>query len=88
MSNHNHHKNNTQSVVMVVVKPHKEFKPMNKNTIAKVVSSDAAKSAKIRELHAKGMKTGEIAKVLGIRYQFARNVIVREAEKVAKNAAK
>lgn len=33
------------------------------------------KSKSIRELAAGGMKTGDIAKSLGIRYQFARNVL-------------
>jgi hypothetical protein len=34
-----------------------------------------SKSEKIRRLHDQGMKIAEIAKLLGIRYQFAYNVV-------------
>ena len=34
-----------------------------------------SKSSKIRELSASGKKNGEIAKILGIRYQFVYNVL-------------
>lgn len=37
-------------------------------------STTTTVSSKIRELTAKGMKRGEIAKQLGIRYQHVRNV--------------
>ena len=42
-------------------------------------------SAKIRALHAKGYKTGEIARHLQIIYQFARNVINRPLKRAAKS---
>lgn len=40
------------------------------------------KSQKIRHLHSLGYKTGEIAKLLEIRYQHARNVIITPVKKV------
>lgn len=39
-----------------------------------VVDSTNSKSAKIRALLASGMKRGDVAKTLGIRYQHVRNV--------------
>lgn len=41
---------------------------------AAIVSSSATKSDKIRQLLASGMKRGEVAKTLNIRYQHVRNV--------------
>lgn len=40
----------------------------------KIVDSSATKSDKIRQLLASGMKRGEVAKLLNIRYQHVRNV--------------
>lgn len=37
----------------------------------------ATKSARIRYLASKGMKTGDIAKLMGIRYQHVRNTLQR-----------
>lgn len=37
-----------------------------------------SKSAKIRELAAQGLPKGEIAKIVGIRYQFVYNVLKNE----------
>jgi hypothetical protein len=39
-----------------------------------ILEGTASKSDKIRKLLASGMKRGEVAKVLGIRYQHVRNV--------------
>lgn len=39
------------------------------------------KSAVIRYLNAEGMKRGEIAKLLGIRYQHVRNVLITPVKK-------
>lgn len=39
------------------------------------------KSAKIRYLHSKGMKRGDIAKQLDIRYQHVRNVLITPLKK-------
>jgi len=39
-----------------------------------IVDSSVTKSEKIRALLATGMKRGEVAKLLGIRYQHVRNV--------------
>lgn len=40
-----------------------------------------SKSEQIRQLAAQGKKVGEIAKLLGIRYQFAYNVLKRASKK-------
>lgn len=60
----------------------------------KVATTDAAldkklaafpsKSARIRFLAAEGMSTADIARKLGIRYQFARNVLVTKLTGPAK----
>lgn len=39
------------------------------------------KSAVIRYLHSEGMKRGEIAKLLNIRYQHVRNVLITPVKK-------
>lgn len=39
-----------------------------------IVDSSATKSDKIRQLLGTGMKRGDVAKTLGIRYQHVRNV--------------
>ena len=40
-----------------------------------------SKSEQIRQLAAQGKKVGEIAKLLGVRYQFAYNVLKRASKK-------
>jgi hypothetical protein len=47
------------------------------------LDSLTTKSAKIRFLDSKGMKRGDIAKKLGIRYQHVRNVLVTPIKKTA-----
>lgn len=42
-----------------------------------IVKSDTSKSAKIRALAEQGMPRADIARVLGIKYQFVRNVLVQ-----------
>lgn len=42
-----------------------------------------SKSARIRHLSAMGKKRGEIAKILGIRYQHVRNVLITPVKKVS-----
>jgi len=39
------------------------------------------KSAVIRHLTSKGMKRGEVAKLLNIKYQFVRNVLMQQPKK-------
>jgi hypothetical protein len=39
-------------------------------------------SARIRYLDSQGLKRGEIAKALGIRYQWVRNVLITPLKKV------
>ena len=55
------------------------------NTNVKIAEVDLSnctnKSEKIRYLHSLGYKTGEIAKLLDIRYQHARNVIITPVKK-------
>ena len=48
-----------------------------------VVEGDATKSDKIRELNRLGLRTADIARSLDIRYQFARNVLQRDAQRAA-----
>lgn len=45
------------------------------------------KSAKIRALYAAGHSRSDIARFLGVRYQFVRNVLVQGEEKAAKGEA-
>ncbi len=46
------------------------------------------KSEMIRKLNAEGKSRGQIAKILGIRYQFVRNVLENEKLKAHKNQLK
>jgi AbrB family looped-hinge helix DNA binding protein len=46
-----------------------------------------SKSAKIRALNARGMARAEIARLLGIRYQFVRNVLIAESARKAERKA-
>jgi len=48
-----------------------------------ILESSGSKSAKIRGLLATGMKRGAVAKALGIRYQFVRNVEITPVKKTA-----
>lgn len=49
---------------------------------AELIQEYGNKSKAIRALSASGHKTAEIAKMLGIRYQFVRNVLVTPIKKV------
>ena len=51
--------------------------------VRRVLGRDATKSDKIRALNRLGMRTADIARSLGIRYQFARNVLVRDEQRAA-----
>jgi len=53
-----------------------------------VASGNMAKSEAIRQLRDLGVSRWDTSKVLGIKYQFVRNVLVRDAEVTAKRAAK
>jgi hypothetical protein len=59
-----------------------------KAVIRDVESGTISKSEGIRVLDKLGVSRWNVSKVLGIRYQFVRNVLVREAEVMAKRAAK
>jgi hypothetical protein len=52
-----------------------------------IVASSASKSDKMRQLLAAGMTRGQVAKVLGVRYQFVRNVELRAEAKAVKLAS-
>ena len=45
------------------------------------LASLTTKSAQIRFLHAQGLSRGQIAKALGIRYQWVRNVLITPLKK-------
>lgn len=55
-----------------------------KAELLNLVSELGTKSAKIRKLAASGVTTGEIAKVLDIRYQHVRNVLTTQLKKGAR----
>lgn len=55
-----------------------------KNQLLERVEGLSTKSAKIRLLAADGVTTGEIAKVLDIRYQHVRNVLTTQLKKGAR----
>lgn len=46
-----------------------------------------SKSAKMRAYKAAGAETGQIARHMGVKYQFVRNVLVAEKGKLAKAAS-
>ena len=55
-----------------------------KNQLLERVEGLSTKSAKIRLLAADGVTTGEIAKVLDIRYQHVRNILTTQLKKGAR----
>ncbi|MBY0531817.1 MAG: AbrB/MazE/SpoVT family DNA-binding domain-containing protein [Xanthobacteraceae bacterium] len=60
---------------------------MVSSSVRKVVEAEISKSAKIRELAALGVKTADIARMLDIRYQHARNVLVAKTKKAGTSGA-
>jgi c-di-AMP phosphodiesterase-like protein len=50
---------------------------------AAYVRKCGSKSAAIRKLHADGRSRGDIAKLLGLRYQHVRNVLITPVKKAA-----
>jgi DNA invertase Pin-like site-specific DNA recombinase len=82
MNNNNTHTNNTQSVVREGCSKEVIVTKINKS-VQVIINSEVSTSQKIRDLAKKGVTRGEIAKLLGIRYQFVRNVLERE---IAKNS--
>ncbi|MBC8267348.1 MAG: AbrB/MazE/SpoVT family DNA-binding domain-containing protein [Rhodospirillaceae bacterium] len=52
-----------------------------RRAMEEVVTSLESKSSKMRALNEEGYSRSEIAKFLDVRYQFVRNVLVREEEK-------
>lgn len=54
----------------------------SKHNVEELYKKLQTKSAVIRYLAADGLKRGEIAKLLGIRYQHVRNVLITPVKKV------
>lgn len=54
---------------------------MKNNNENQIDQTTKSKSQLIREMNSKGTKPSEIAKALGIRYQFVNNVLTRDRDK-------
>lgn len=54
----------------------KKTAPKIKSDMQKVLNGMPSKSAKIRYLAVKGFSRGDIARILDIRYQHVRNVLI------------
>lgn len=57
------------------------YKTMTNKEKMTIVNSEATKSAKMKALYNGGVEIGEIAKLLGVRYNFVYNVISNDAMK-------
>ena len=55
---------------------------MTPGDLARAVRELPTTAAKIRALAAKGQSRADIARILGIRYQHVRNVLLRDEEKM------
>lgn len=60
---------------------------MTAENLPEIIANLPSKSAKIRALNARGMARAEIARLLGIRYQFVRNVLIAESARKAERKA-
>jgi hypothetical protein len=56
-------------------------------SVATIPATLTTKSGQIRWLASQGMKRGEIAKLLGLRYQHVRNVLIQPLKKEVATAA-
>ena len=54
---------------------------MKKEEISKIVDGEGSKSSKMLVLYNGGMEIGEIAKVMGTRYNFVYNVVSNDCRK-------
>lgn len=54
---------------------------MTKAEISKVVDGEGSKSSKMITLYGAGLEIGEIAKLMGTRYNFVYNVVSNECRK-------
>lgn len=77
-------KSNTQKKVQAIEVTPESAAADRKNQLLERVEGLSTKSAKIRLLAADGVTTGEIAKVLDIRYQHVRNVLTTQLKKGAR----
>lgn len=57
----------------------KKFAPTKEQK--SIVSNDGSKSSKIRALAEQGVARADIARLLGIKYQFVRNVLEQQSNK-------
>ena len=55
----------------------------HKSAIDRIVHSDATKSDRIRKLDELGLARADVARALGVRYQFVRNVLVDDERRRA-----
>lgn len=54
---------------------------MTKEAIRKVIEGEGSKSAKMLSLYNSGMEIGDIAKAMGVRYNFVYNVVSNDCRK-------
>ena len=54
---------------------------MTKETMNKVLNAEGSKSSKMVKLYNEGVEIGEIAKLMGVRYNFVYNVVSNECRK-------
>lgn len=54
---------------------------MKEQEIKKVLDSEVSKSAKMQTLYNEGLEVGEIAKLMGVRYNFVYNVVSNNCRK-------
>ena len=54
---------------------------MTKERINKIVNGDGSKSKKMLALYNEGLEIGEIAKLMGVRYNFVYNVVSNDCRK-------
>ena len=54
---------------------------MTKETMNKILNAEGSKSSKMMKLYNEGVEIGEIAKLMGVRYNFVYNVVSNECRK-------
>ncbi len=54
---------------------------MKAEEIRKIVEADGSKSSKMMRFYNEGLEIGEIAKIMGVRYNFVYNVVSNECRK-------
>ena len=54
---------------------------MTNNEMQKIIATEGSKSSKMIQLYNEGCEVGEIAKLMGVRYNFVYNVVSNECRK-------